>query len=745
MARNKQEMSACSYNLFMEALEELKAQRPDSKAIEELYSVLSMMEDDWGTFKEKEFIGTKKQINKYLNDSKPRAKRAFSKLSREELGALINYIEREFKRSFDRNQIINEYIEELRKHCKEPSKTNDYDYDHGIDNSWGDDDWGFTNQDGLDSTYGDPFAASSTYRNSSRRNRPGISISNPFAGLAADRKREKLPLCTYDQFMDVLETARSQSPDSATLSNLFYALDLKDRSDYIGSRNQINSYLNRSKEYLRRAFNKLTREEMYSLRFNVEQTYKRRLDKKEIIDEYMEKLKQFCKEPTKQKSSSYRSGYSGGYDYGSYDYDYSYDEPLPSVSSYDEDQTRLTPVDTGRRQRRNMAACTYDTFFAAVEELRAQRPNSPGISNLYYSLGTEGRIFTGSRNQINSLITHSISSVRRAFNKLSREEMGALISLVENKYNRRFDKGAIVAGFTTKLKEQNRLNSVAQGHGNYDYQGTGFVSSSYPLEETPDYAHGFSVSTGRKFKSVGPTGQFVATRKEYNPYMDRVTALQIPKDYKYKYSYIISQTYGESVIGFIDRLFNKQILGKFDEELIQINPFDPNYIQESNKLIEAIVEDALLYDTEEAKKKMIAAVKDNYGLEFSLGKRPEEVLKELISDELRFYQQKIIERKLNSMDTTSLGTSKRISKDIWEQRMVLEDLRTFTLPSYAFTEEVIDNYPIDIVTSRKQLPKDYASRYLTGGSFGAQTAQVIITKGSDGTYRVSNALGKILQ
>ena len=569
MAREKQELRPISYNLFMEALQEFRQQRPNSETLNNLYLTLSM--------EDKEYYGTEKQINKQLNSSRIYAKEAFSKLSREELGELIHFIESEYERKFDRKAIINEYVEELKKHIKAPSETDDFDY--ALDDNWGD-----NNDYESDYSYDDPFAPSSTtYGNRSRRNRPSISISNPFAGLAANRKREKLPLCTYDQFMDVLETARSQSPDSETLSHLFYALDLKDRSDYIGSRNQINRYLNRSKEYLRRAFNKLTREEMYSLRFNVEQTYKRRLDKKEIIDEYMEKLKQFCKEPTKQKSSSYRSGYSGEYDYGSYDYDYSYDEPLPPVSSYDEDQTRLTPVDTGRRQRRNMAACTYDTFFAAVEELRTQRPNSPGISNLYYSLGTEGRIFTGSRNQINSLITHSISSVRRAFNKLSREEMGALISLVENKYNRRFDKGAIVAGFTTKLKEQNRLNSVAQGHRNYDYQGTGFVSSSYPLEEEPDYAYGFSVSTGRQFKAVGPTGQFVATRKEYNPYLDRVTALQIPKDYKYKYSYIISQTYGESVVRFIDRLFNKQILGKFDEELIQINPFDPNYITESNK------------------------------------------------------------------------------------------------------------------------------------------------------------------
>lgn len=52
---------------------------------------------------------------------------------------------------------------------------------------------------------------------------------------------------------------------------------------------------------------------------------------------------------------------------------------------------------------------------------------------------------------------------------------------------------------------------------------------------------------------------------------------------------------------------------------------------------------------------------------------------------------------------------------------------------------------IDIITDRKQLPRDYASRYLTGGTFGQETAQVNIYHDNDGVFNVRNSVAKLVR
>lgn len=77
-------------------------------------------------------------------------------------------------------------------------------------------------------------------------------------------------------------------------------------------------------------------------------------------------------------------------------------------------------------------------------------------------------------------------------------------------------------------------------------------------------------------------------------------------------------------------------------------------------------------------------------------------------------------------------------------KITIEDLRTFNVPNYAFTEAAVDK-SIDIITDRKQLPPDYASRYLTGGTFGQETAQVNIYHDNDGVFNVRNSVAKLVR
>ena len=186
---------------------------------------------------------------------------------------------------------------------------------------------------------------------------------------------------------------------------------------------------------------------------------------------------------------------------------------------------------------------------------------------------------------------------------------------------------------------------------------------------------------------------------------------------------------GLSVIDYIDYNFETNIIERFTQEMKNIDTDNlSEYIEKTNRLIDRVLFETYFKD----KESVVRGVKNHFGLEFSIIKRDDEILNEIISDELRFYQQKRIVDKLDNMDTTYLGTSKRISKDINPNSdnitVTFEELYTSSIPHYAFLQKEFDNKFIIRSASQEVIKEDYVAKHLAGASFLAFPANVLIAK-----------------
>jgi hypothetical protein len=181
-----------------------------------------------------------------------------------------------------------------------------------------------------------------------------------------------------------------------------------------------------------------------------------------------------------------------------------------------------------------------------------------------------------------------------------------------------------------------------------------------------------------------------------------------------------------SIVGFIDAYFKTDIINRFSNKFKNINPNDPKYIEKTNDIINEIVE----YTYYGNIQNIVSAVKQHYGLELSPQVSSEDLLKELIADELRYYQQK----DLKNTRSNNLGNAKLITKEFSLDGSGLtsfEELHSTTLSNYAFNQEAF-NSPFRIVSNNRRLSDVFVSKELTGSHFLENPANVEIIPSEDG-------------
>ncbi len=194
---------------------------------------------------------------------------------------------------------------------------------------------------------------------------------------------------------------------------------------------------------------------------------------------------------------------------------------------------------------------------------------------------------------------------------------------------------------------------------------------------------------------------------------------------------------GMSIIKFIDINFDTNLLNNFFKGFDNIVLTDniSSYIEETNKLIEQVIFYSYFKDI----KKVINSVKNNFNLEFSPIKEDDDILNEIISDELRFYQQTKLINIMDNIDKTYLITSKRISKNFENveeenMKMTFEAIYTSTIPHYAFTQNAFNNSFEIILKDENQINQDYINKHLLGSTFLSNPASVSLVKDKKNEY-----------
>lgn len=363
--------------------------------------------------------------------------------------------------------------------------------------------------------------------------------------------------------------------------------------------------------------------------------------------------------------------------------------------------------------------CNYDEFIKALKQVSK---NSKELTLLQTTLDISNIKEDVSGNKMNSILNQYRNQVDKALKNLPKDDFDSILDALQKNAGRKLsiNKGFIINSYKERLK-----NSLQEMSNKSNEE----LESTIP-EETDDKSKYKNITTKGSNKKQ-PKGHYSIYEESKKDVSENTKETELTVDYFRKTLF----SNGLSVIDYIDHTFSKNVLENFFNRLKNINPNDnlSKYIDETNKLIESSIFELYLPDA----KKVIRAIKENYKLEFSPIKDDMSILEEIISDELRFYQQKLIEDKLADMDTSFLGTSKRITKvcatmEHEDDKMIFEELHTINIPHYAFTQKAF-NSPFVIKTKRGNLPEDYADKHLNGASFLAYPAIVtVVNNGKDG-------------
>lgn len=479
-----------------------------------------------------------------------------------------------------------------------------------------------------------------------------------------------------------------------------------------------------------------------------------------------------------------------------YDLDDSLEENYEDDSEYTYDRTSSNLQNRTKVKRKGLSKisilpkkekqnfCNYDQFMDALTNVK-DRSKELGDLFDYLDLSSIDEIVR--KNRINSVAKIYRRSVEKAFSFLKKSDVDAINNYLEFIYGKgiSYKQKYILNEFTNRLKERFNSLSSRQSFGTFDnpYSDDDHYSFEEESQDTWANTHGSQnlssapSSSMRKFKSTKPiisnkesskfrtvqknlgTAGYTTDVSTFDPNFDKTSKFvssSTSKEYKsapvgmFKTPNVemtgeqlrsFFKSDGTSVIDYIDREFGTNIAKNFFEQFKDIKTDDiRKYVDRTNQLIE----DTMFYSYFPDVKKIVESVKSYFHLEFSPIKEDKDILEELITDELRYYQQKNIEKHLQSMDTTFLGSAKRLSRDDFAideigAKMVFDELHTTYLPHYALTKSAFDK-PVIIRTNRKELPEEYITKQLTGGSFLSNPTDVEVSKGQKGEYLVTASM-----
>ena len=129
----------------------------------------------------------------------------------------------------------------------------------------------------------------------------------------------------------------------------------------------------------------------------------------------------------------------------------------------------------------------------------------------------------------------------------------------------------------------------------------------------------------------------------------------------------------------------------------------------------------------------------SFALQFSPNKSSEEVVKELIGDELRYYQQKKIQNRSN--ETTNLGTSRIIMKNIMpdeENKSTITFCKLFDAKesSYRFNTELFERNNFVIIPQTSGVTENYVNQYMVGNLFSEKLKEAEVIQGTNGKFQI---------
>lgn len=536
------------------------------------------------------------------------------------------------------------------------------------------------------------------------------------------KKKQKFIL--YEDLMDYLKY-ESVRIKNEKLNGLFKNLSIAlETSEYSLSEKQ-----RKAKDLIE----KLTKEEISDL-FG-ELLSEKKYDKKELVDSINKEFEKIRSELLRN-DDAFSEGYSGFVD----GFEFEGDEGFGFEPTVSPKKNKIINLFSHKRKDSKEEFCNFDEFIETLEIIQGKNPE---LQNLLYSLDISSIDTYVKSNRVNQTVNSYRRYLERAFSKLTKKDLQFLLSSLQKTYgkNTSFNKNFIINEYSRRLKD--KLQSISQGN---EYEELSKQKKKPAKFETKTAGYTVEVKKldpNNKKEEIKDNNKYVSTSTEKKEPKIKVGTIQQVNDSDVTSSDIINyfKADGQSIIAFIDRNFNTRILDNFFEEFKNIKTDDMSkYVEKTNKLIE----DTVFYTYFPEMRKIVEAVKNTYHLEFSPIKEDNHILEEIISDELRFYQQKNIENKLDNMDTSYLGTAKRISRESSSSegngpKTVFEELHTTYLPHYAFTQSAFNDEFV-VRTEKKELPDDFVLKHLTGSSFLSNPANAELTKNDLGEFVVTPSI-----
>ena len=235
--------------------------------------------------------------------------------------------------------------------------------------------------------------------------------------------------------------------------------------------------------------------------------------------------------------------------------------PVPEELDYDYKKSNKKGKEPANKPKGKQ--CNFDEFVQAVE----------AVSDVSFELGyldsllDTNRLFESVKpNKMNSHIKQFRKSIEEAFSKLKKADMQKLLGSLEKVVgkNATFNQSYILNEYSRRLREI--LNSL-QSTDNKKFK-----------EARKSKIAGYTVDVKKRNENLTLNNKFVSSTPKMEEY---------DRNKQYSASQLISyfKADGQSIIDFIDKHFNTNILNNFFEEFKDIKTDDlPRYVERTNKL-----------------------------------------------------------------------------------------------------------------------------------------------------------------